>query len=68
MTQKEGKGKGNMSIGPRMKYGRARHILVLKKQSLTTDTLMFTTPTGPRPTKKGISTHAVTFQKNNRNF
>ena len=26
MTKKERKGEGNMSIGPRMKYGHARHI------------------------------------------
>ena len=27
VTEKEGKGERNMSIGPRMKYGQARHIL-----------------------------------------
>ena len=26
VTEKEGKGEGNMSISPQMKYGRARHI------------------------------------------
>ena len=26
MTKKEGKGEGNMIIGPRIKYGHARHI------------------------------------------
>ena len=31
VTQKEGKGEGNMAIGPRMKYGRARHYEVTRQ-------------------------------------
>ena len=29
MTEREGKGKGNMSIGPRMKYEPARDIFLI---------------------------------------
>ena len=33
VTEREGKGKGNMSISPGMKYGHARHILKSRDQS-----------------------------------
>ena len=33
VTEKEGKGDGNMSIGPRMKYGHARLKIAVVKQT-----------------------------------